>query len=50
MIRTKGEAGTGDVVHAVEHMRQIVKEMRALTVLPSRNCMRPQRSTRRPTN
>ncbi|MGC9292633.1 MAG: pyridoxal 5'-phosphate synthase lyase subunit PdxS [Acidobacteriaceae bacterium] len=33
MIRTKGEAGTGDVVHAVKHMRQIMKEMRALTVM-----------------
>src|SRR5271168_5206845 len=33
MIRTKGEPGTGDVVHAVQHMRQIVKEMKALTVL-----------------
>ncbi len=33
MIRTKGEAGTGDVVHAVKHMRQIMKDMRALTVL-----------------
>ena len=33
MIRTKGEAGTGDVVHAVKHMRQIVKEMKALTVM-----------------
>jgi len=33
MIRTKGEAGTGDVVHAVRHMRQIVKDIRALTVL-----------------
>src|ERR1700692_1899681 len=33
MIRTKGEAGTGDVVYAVQHMRQIVKEMKALTVL-----------------
>src|SRR5262249_54980100 len=33
MIRTKGEAGTGDVVHAVKHMRQIVKDMRMLTVL-----------------
>jgi pyridoxal 5'-phosphate synthase pdxS subunit len=32
MIRTKGEAGTGDVVHAVKHMRQIVQEMRQLTV------------------
>ncbi len=33
MIRTKGEAGTGDVVHAVKHMRQIVSEMKALTVM-----------------
>src|ERR1039457_1522797 len=33
MIRTKGEPGTGDVVHAVQHMRQITREIRALTVL-----------------
>ncbi len=33
MIRTKGEPGTGDVVHAVQHMRTIVSEMKALTVL-----------------
>src|SRR5437763_12504630 len=33
MIRTKGEAGTGDVVHAVKHIRQIVQDMRSLTVL-----------------
>src|SRR5437868_10178199 len=33
MIRTKGEAGTGDVVHAVKHMRQIMSELRELTVL-----------------
>jgi len=33
MIRTKGEAGTGDVIHAVKHMRQIVKEMKQLTVM-----------------
>jgi pyridoxal 5'-phosphate synthase pdxS subunit len=33
MIRTKGEAGTGDVVHAVQHMRQITRELRAITVL-----------------
>jgi pyridoxal 5'-phosphate synthase pdxS subunit len=33
MIRTKGEAGTGDVVHAVKHMRQIVADMKILTVL-----------------
>jgi pyridoxal 5'-phosphate synthase pdxS subunit len=33
MIRTKGEAGTGDVVHAVKHMRQIVKDIRCLGAL-----------------
>src|ERR1700759_506583 len=33
MIRTKGEAGTGDVGHAVKHLRQLVLEMKALTVL-----------------
>ncbi|HET9114423.1 MAG TPA: pyridoxal 5'-phosphate synthase lyase subunit PdxS [Burkholderiales bacterium] len=33
MIRAKGEAGTGDVVHAVKHLRAIVSEMRMLTVL-----------------
>ena len=31
MIRTKGEAGTGDVVQAVRHMRKIMSDMRALT-------------------
>ncbi len=33
MIRTKGEPGTGDVVHAVQHMRQITKELKQLTVM-----------------
>jgi len=33
MIRTKGEPGTGDVVHAVQHMRQITREIKALTFL-----------------
>ena len=32
MIRTKGEAGTGDVVQAVRHMRKIMDEIRSLTV------------------
>src|SRR6202041_2932936 len=36
MIRTKGEPGTGDVVHAVQHMRQIVREIKALK-LPVHN-------------
>jgi pyridoxal 5'-phosphate synthase pdxS subunit len=33
MIRTKGEAGTGNVVEAVRHMRTIVGEMKALTAM-----------------
>ncbi|NPE32118.1 pyridoxal 5'-phosphate synthase lyase subunit PdxS, partial [Methanococcoides sp. SA1] len=30
MIRTKGEAGTGDVVEAVRHMRQMKKDIKQL--------------------
>src|SRR6201982_959877 len=33
MIRSKGEAGTGDIVEAVRHMRQINGEIRRLTML-----------------
>ncbi|KRV50350.1 pyridoxal biosynthesis lyase PdxS [Wenjunlia vitaminophila] len=33
MIRSKGEAGTGNVVEAVRHMRQIRSEIRRLTTL-----------------
>ncbi len=33
MIRTKGEPGTGDVVHAVQHMRTMTREIRILTAL-----------------
>ena len=33
MIRTKGEAGSGDVVEAVRHMRAIKREIKQLTVL-----------------
>ena len=32
MIRTKGEAGTGDVSHAVKHLREINSVMKSLTV------------------
>ena len=34
MIRSKGEAGTGDVVEAVRHMRQIQRQLRALLAAP----------------
>jgi pyridoxal 5'-phosphate synthase pdxS subunit len=33
MIRSKGEAGTGDIVEAVRHMRRIRGEIRSLAVL-----------------
>jgi pyridoxal 5'-phosphate synthase pdxS subunit len=33
MIRTKGEAGTGDVSEAVKHLREIGSVMKALTVM-----------------
>src|SRR5205807_6916310 len=33
MIRSKGEAGTGDIVEAVRHLRIIRAELRRLTML-----------------
>ena len=33
MIRSKGEAGTGDVVEAVRHMRRITSEVKRLTIM-----------------
>jgi pyridoxal 5'-phosphate synthase pdxS subunit len=39
MIRTKGEAGTGDVVEAVRHARAVLGEIRKLTVMPKEELM-----------
>ncbi len=39
MIRTKGEAGTGDVVEAVTHMRQMNEDIRYLQSLTSEQLM-----------
>ena len=39
MIRTKGEAGTGNVVEAVRHMRTITNQMKALTVMAPEQLM-----------
>ncbi|MCX8131904.1 MAG: pyridoxal 5'-phosphate synthase lyase subunit PdxS [Clostridia bacterium] len=39
MIRTKGEAGTGNVVEAVRHMRTIMSEIRKLKSLPKEELM-----------
>ena len=33
MIRTKGEAGSGNIVEAVRHMRAIIKQMKRLTTI-----------------
>jgi len=39
MIRTKGEAGSGDVVEAVRHMRAVTGDIRRLTQLPDEELM-----------
>jgi len=39
MIRTKGEAGTGDVVEAVRHARTLMSEIRHLHQLPQEELM-----------
>lgn len=39
MLRTKGEAGTGNVVEAVRHMRTINDEIARLSVLPEEELM-----------
>jgi pyridoxal 5'-phosphate synthase pdxS subunit len=40
MIRTKGEAGTGDVVEAVRHARTVLGEIRRLTSMADEELMR----------
>ncbi len=40
MIRTKGEAGTGNVVEAVRHARAVLGEIRHLTAIPKEELMR----------
>ena len=40
MIRTKGEAGSGNVVEAVRHMRTIVSQMKRLTTMRDDELMR----------
>jgi len=39
MIRTKGEAGTGNVVEAVRHFRKINAQLRSIANLPSEELM-----------
>jgi len=39
MMRTKGEAGTGNIVEAVRHMRTIMSQIRQLSNMPSEELM-----------
>jgi pyridoxal 5'-phosphate synthase pdxS subunit len=48
MIRTKGEAGSGNIVEAVRHIRTIIKEMRQLTVLGKEELAREAKNLQAP--
>jgi len=48
MIRTKGEAGTGDVVEAVRHARSVLGEIRRLREMPSEELMSYSKEIRAP--
>ncbi|HBC46056.1 MAG TPA: pyridoxal 5'-phosphate synthase lyase subunit PdxS, partial [candidate division Zixibacteria bacterium] len=39
MIRTKGEAGTGNIVEAVRHMRAVMGAIRRITTLDDAQLM-----------
>ena len=39
MVRTKGEAGTGDVIEAVKHMRNIKDDIAKVSALPTEELM-----------
>lgn len=39
MIRTKGEAGTGDIVEAVRHLRSIQEDIRSVVAAPKEELM-----------
>ncbi len=44
MIRTKGEAGTGNIVEAVRHMRALMSHIRRLTTMPREELMAEAKS------
>jgi pyridoxal 5'-phosphate synthase pdxS subunit len=48
MIRTKGEAGSGNIVEAVRHLREVNGEIRALQVLRPEELMAKARDLRAP--
>src|SRR5690349_2478257 len=48
MIRTKGEAGTGDIVHAVKHLREVTRQIKALTLLTKDELMTAAKNLQAP--
>jgi pyridoxal 5'-phosphate synthase pdxS subunit len=48
MIRTTGEAGTGDIVHAVKHLRDVNREIRNLTLMSKDERMREAKRLQAP--
>jgi pyridoxal 5'-phosphate synthase pdxS subunit len=48
MIRSKGEAGTGNIVEAVRHLRSIVGEIRRLQSMPAEELMTAAKELRAP--
>jgi pyridoxal 5'-phosphate synthase pdxS subunit len=48
MVRSKGEAGTGNVVEAVRHMRAITSEIRTLTTRSAEELMSAAKDLRAP--
>ncbi len=48
MIRTKGEAGTGDVVEAVRHARSVLGDIRRLQLMPDEELMSFAKEIRSP--
>jgi pyridoxal 5'-phosphate synthase pdxS subunit len=48
MIRTKGEAGSGNVVEAVRHMRAIMRDIKRLATLPEEELMAEAKNLQAP--
>src|SRR5258705_1094287 len=48
LCRTKGEAGTGNIIEAVRHLRLIQKQIRELSVMPSDELMHRSKELRAP--
>ncbi len=48
LIRTKGDAGTGNVIEAVRHMRTMQREMKQLTILNPDQLMRAAKDLQAP--